>query len=425
MKRILILGAGGREHALAWKLSKSKKVETLFYGASMVGDMLPNPAMKQIATYVNLDIANPQQVIEFCHKEKIDFVVVGPEAPIVAGVCDALALEGILHFGPSKKAGQIESSKSFTKDICQKLNVPTAAYKTCFTELEAIEALTKFSLPVVIKADGLAAGKGVVIAQTSQEANETVKEMFSGLFGEASEKIVLESFLTGEEASFFVLCDGENIVPLTSAQDHKRAFDGDTGPNTGGMGAYSPAPIMNELVTQKTIDEIIKPIVSYMKEQNMPYKGVLYAGLMIENNQPFLIEFNARFGDPECQVLMQRLESDVLDLLVGCATSFDNMPLPIWSENSAITVVMVAEGYPQTPKKGCEIKLPKVQDGAMIFHAGTATKDDKIFSVGGRVLNVTSKAKDLKTAKEQAYNLIQNIDFKDGFYRKDIGDKAL
>jgi phosphoribosylamine---glycine ligase len=426
-KNILILGSGGREHALCLKISASPLVEKIYYASGILhDDFIPNPAMHALAQHIPLNIASPDDVVTFCKSDQIDFVVVGPEAPIVAGVCDALITHDIPHFGPTKQAGQLESSKSFTKDICKILNVPTATYETYHNAESAITGLSQFSYPVVIKADGLAAGKGVVIAEHYDDAIHAIHEMFDGKFGDAGQKIVLEAFLTGQEASFFVLCDGENIIPLTSAQDHKRVFDGDKGENTGGMGAYSPAPVMNELVTKRTIDMIIRPIVDYMKQNNMPFRGVLYAGLMIDNDMPSLIEFNARFGDPETQVLMLRLQSDILPLLMGCYTGFDNVPAPIWHDNHAITVVMASRGYPEKPKTGGHIILPdEIPDNVIIHHAGTILKDDKIVSNGGRVLNITAAATTLSDAQKSAYNTIKQIDFADGFYRHDIGYRAL
>jgi len=424
---ILLLGAGGREHALATKIVKSPLTKKLFcVPAEFTEEKIPNPALSQIADYVSADICNGEAILEVCKSNNIDFVVIGPEAPVAEGVSDILRAENIAVFGPSQAAAQLESSKGFTKELCKEANIPTASYDICHNKDEAFHALKNYSYPVVIKADGLAAGKGVIIAENEGGAIDTITDIFGGSFGAAGTKIVLETFLSGEEASFFVLCDGENIIPLTTAQDHKRAFDGDTGPNTGGMGAYSPAPVMTESITEKTIERIIKPTVAAMQKRGTAFQGVLYAGLMICDNDPFLIEYNVRFGDPECQVLMQRLESDIVPLLYGAATKFDDKLTAKWDNNIAITVVMAAEGYPSTPKKGGEITLPELQDqDCFIYHAGTALVEGKIIANGGRVLNINAAAENISIARDKAYNIALKVKWDDGFMRTDIGHHAL
>ena len=389
-------------------------------------DKIPNPAMAEICDYISADVCDGETILAICQNKKIDFVVIGPEAPVAAGVSDILRQHKITVFGPSQAASQLEASKSFTKELCKENNIPTASYDICNTSQQAIDALKKYNYPVVIKADGLAAGKGVIIAETETHAHQTINDIFTGSFGSAGTKIVLEEFLDGEEASFFVLCDGKNILPLTSAQDHKRAFDGDKGPNTGGMGAYSPAPIMTDNVIEKTIKKIIQPTIQAMQKRETPFSGVLYAGLMIIDNEPYLIEYNVRFGDPECQVLMQRLKSDIVPLLHGAATSFQNTPASEWYAQSAITVVMAADGYPNTPKKGGHITLPETNSrDSFIYHAGTALRDNNIIANGGRVLNVTATGQTITEARDKAYNIANQVKWDEGFMRSDIGHHAI
>jgi len=418
---VLLLGSGGREHALAWALSASPLLTKLFCAPG-------NAGIADVAQCIPLDLANQDAIIEFCRDERIQLVVIGPEAPLVAGLGDALGASDIRYFGPTKSAARLEGSKGFTKDLCRVAGIPTAAYGR-FMDLEAAKTyLASQSLPVVIKADGLAAGKGVVIAETRADAEAAVEACLSGAFGAAGAEVVIEEFLTGEEASFFALCDGVTALPLASAQDHKRVGEGDTGPNTGGMGAYSPAPVMTADITERVMDEIIRPTVKEMAARGTPFKGVLFAGLMITVTGPKLIEYNVRFGDPETQVLMMRLKSDLLAALLattdGVLQNFDMR----WSDDAALTVVMAAKGYPGTPEKGSEIKgleLAKAVPNVEIFHAGTRRDGDRIIADGGRVLNVTGRGKTVQEARDAAYAAIAKIDWPGGFYRKDIGWRAL
>lgn len=418
---VLLLGSGGREHALAWALSASPLLTKLFCAPG-------NAGIAEVAQCIPLDPANQDSIIEFCRDERIELVVIGPEAPLVAGLGDALGDAGIRYFGPTKSAAQLEGSKGFTKDLCRKAGIPTAAYGR-FMDLDAAKTyLASQSVPIVIKADGLAAGKGVVIAETRADADAAVEACLGGAFGAAGAEVVIEEFLVGEEASFFALCDGVTALPLASAQDHKRVGDGDTGPNTGGMGAYSPAPIMTAEMTERVMTEIINPTVKEMAARGMPFKGVLFAGLMITATGPKLIEYNVRFGDPETQVLMMRLKSDLLAALLattdGVLKAFDMR----WSDDAALTVVMAANGYPGMPQKGTEIKgldLAKGVPNVEIFHAGTRRDGDRIIADGGRVLNVTGRGKTVKDARNAAYEAIAKIDWPGGFYRKDIGWRAL
>ncbi len=418
---ILILGGGGREHALAWAINQNPKCDQLFCAPS-------NAGIAEVAQCVALNPEDGDAVVEFCAAESIDFVVIGPEAPLAAGVSDTLRAAGILTFGPSKAAAQLEASKTFTKEICTACNAPTAAYAH-FTDADAALAyVRRQGAPIVIKADGLAAGKGVVVAMTLPEAEAAITDMFAGSFGAAGAEVVIEEFMEGEEASFFILSDGENILPIGTAQDHKRAYDGDQGPNTGGMGAYSPAPVMTPEVTQKALDEIVKPTIAEMARRSTPYQGVLYAGFMIKNGQPRLVEYNVRFGDPECQVLMQRLGAQALDALLATARGELDSARINWADDHALTVVYAAEGYPGDYKKGTVIKgLNVAEDDPFveIFHAGTAQKDGQTIATGGRVLAVTARGGTLQQARTRAYDTIAKIDWPEGFYRKDIGWRAL
>lgn len=363
-------------------------------------------------------------MIGFCHEKDIALVVIGPEAPLVAGLADDLRAEGIAVFGPSKAAAQLEGSKGFTKDLCARADIPTARYERA-TSLEAAwGALKHFDAPFVLKADGLAAGKGVVIAETREEAQQALSEMFDGRFGSAGSEVVIEEFMAGEEASFFALTDGEIIVPFGTAQDHKRVGEGDTGPNTGGMGAYSPAPVLSEDLIDRAMREIVAPTVRTLGSEGMPYVGVLYAGLMLTEQGPKLVEYNIRFGDPECQVLMMRFEGDLAALLMACATGKLASAGPVrFSHDTALTVVMAAEGYPGTPKKGGTIDLGSAEsEDAKVFHAGTArTEDGTLVSSGGRVLNVTARGANVTQAQAAAYQAVDAITFPDGFCRRDIG----
>jgi len=418
---ILLLGSGGREHALAWKMAASPLVDRLYCSPG-------NAGIAREATCVALELTDHAALIDFCRQNHIDFVVVGPEAPLVAGVVDDLEAAGIKTFGPSKTAARLEGSKGFTKDLCRANNIPTAAYERFTAAAPAKAYVRARGAPIVIKADGLAAGKGVVVAETLAQAEAAIDMILGGDLGEAGAELVVEEFLIGEEASFFVLCDGEHGVPLASAQDHKRAFDGDQGPNTGGMGAYSPAPVMTEAMTRRALEEIVLPTVRAMKAMGAPYKGVLYAGLMITAEGPKLIEYNVRFGDPECQVLMLRLMSDLVPALFaardGMLKTFDLR----WYEEVALTVVMAAKGYPGAYAKGTEISgledAEQVED-VVIFHAGTKIDHGRILANGGRVLGVSATGKTVTAARTRAYAAIERIRWPEGFCRSDIGFHAI
>lgn len=422
---ILLIGSGGREHALAWAIAASPLVTKLWCAPG-------NAGIAREAECVALDIADHAAVIAFCRTYAIEFVVVGPEIPLAAGIVDDLAAAGIKAFGPSRAAAQLEGSKGFTKDLCKASNIPTAAYER-FRDADAAKTYIRAQgAPIVIKADGLAAGKGVVVAMTLEEALAAIDMMFAGgpggVLGGAGAEIVVEEFMEGEEASFFALCDGDHALPLATAQDHKRAFDGDRGPNTGGMGAYSPAPVMTDAMNKRVMDEIITPTLSAMRARGMPFKGVLFAGLMITEQGPKLIEYNARFGDPECQVLMLRLRSDLVPaLLAACDGQLKHVSLR-WSEDAALTVVMAAKGYPGDYAKGSVIsglEAAAAADGVEIFHAGTALKDGAIVANGGRVLNVCATGKSVAEAQQRAYAAVDRIDWPDGFCRRDIGWQAV
>jgi phosphoribosylamine--glycine ligase len=418
---ILLLGSGGREHALAWKIAASPLVSRLFCAPG-------NAGIAREAEIVPLDIGDHAAVIAFCKANAIDFVVVGPEAPLVAGIVDDLEAAGIRTFGPRKSAARLEGSKGFTKDICRAHNIPTAAYERFTAAAPAKDHVRRQRAPIVVKADGLAAGKGVVVAETLEQAQAAIDMMFGGGLGEAGAEVVIEEFLQGEEASFFALCDGDNAVPLASAQDHKRAFDDDQGPNTGGMGAYSPAPVMSAQMTARTMSEIVEPTLRAMKAMGSPFKGVLFAGLMITAQGPKLIEYNVRFGDPETQVIMLRLMSDLLPALIaardGMLKNFDLR----WYPDAALTVVMAAKGYPGSYGKGSVIggldaaaQIPDVE----IFHAGTRSEGGRILANGGRVLNVCARGKTVAQAQKKAYEAIGRIDWPEGFCRSDIGRRAI
>ena len=402
---ILLIGGGGREHSIAEALSKSSKINELH--------CIPgNAGIEKIASCHNYDISNQQEILNFCENNNIDIVFIGPEIPLVEGLADYLNRNSFFTFGPNQKAAKLEGSKSFTKDMCKKYNIPTATYETFSNAKDALVYIDNHSIPLVIKVDGLAAGKGVIIAETRDHAINSVNEIFSGKFGNAGDEIVIEEFLDGEEASYFIISDGESFIPLTSAQDHKRIGDGDIGLNTGGMGAYSPAPIMNKELEEKTINKIIKPTIKAMNDYGSPYIGILYAGLMIKDNEPKLIEYNVRFGDPECQVIIPRLENDLVELLVNVKEkNLDNYTLK-WKENFAITVVLAAKGYPESYETGDEIKGLDVIDNiddVEIFHAGTKNKNNKIVTSGGRVLNINGYGKNLVDAKEKAYSLVKKL----------------
>ena len=418
---VLLIGSGGREHALAWKLAQSPKLGKLF---AMPG----NPGIAEHAQLVDINPADHRATIDFCLKNSIELIVIGPEAPLVDGLGDNLRTMGFCVFGPNKVPAQLEGSKSFTKELCAKYRIPTAAFAVASDRLAAEAALEDFSLPVVIKADGLAAGKGVVIAETPEQAQAALDTMFGGGFGAAGSSIVIEEFMAGEEASFFALTDGETVVPFGSAQDHKRVGDGDTGPNTGGMGAYSPAPVLTPELERRAMAEIVEPTVRALAERGTPYSGILYAGLMLTAEGPKLVEYNARFGDPECQVLMMRLETDLLELMCAVAKGkLAEAQLPSFSGHSALTIVLAANGYPGVPEKGGAVAGIQAAEanGAKVFHAGTESAGGKLVSAGGRVLNVTATGPDLASARKAAYEAAALIDFPSGFYRGDIGWREL
>jgi len=418
---ILLLGSGGREHALAWKIAASPLVTKLWCAPG-------NAGVAREAECVALDITDHAAVIEFCRSNAVDFVVVGPDAPIAAGIVDDLNTAGFKAFGPTRAAGQLESSKNFTKALCRANNIPTAAYQH-FTDAKAAKAYIRGQdAPIVVKADGLAAGKGVVVAMTEAEALAAVDMMFGGGLGDAGAEVVVEEFMQGEEASFFALCDGDHALPLATAQDHKRAFDGDKGPNTGGMGAYSPAPVMTDAICARVMDEMIMPTLRALKAMGAPYKGVLYAGVMVTEQGPKLVEYNARFGDPECQVLMLRMMSDILPALIACADGqLKNFSLR-WFDDAALTVIMATKGYPGDYGKGSVIEgldgAAEI-DGVEIFHAGTIATDGKILANGGRVLNVCALGKTVTEAQRRAYVAVDRIHWPEGFCRRDIGWQAV
>jgi phosphoribosylamine--glycine ligase len=415
--KFLLIGSGGREHALAWALAASPIVDTLYCAPG-------NAGMAEVAECVPIGALELDRLVEFAKAEKIDFVVIGPEAPLVAGLWNRMEAAGIRALGPSAAGAVLEGSKGFVKDLCAAHDIPTAAYRRFSSSDEAKRFAAGLGLPVVIKADGLAAGKGVFIAESPEERNRAVDFMLSG----AGDEIVIEEFLEGEEASFFVLSDGENVLPLIGAQDHKRAYDDDKGPNTGGMGAYSPAPVLTPAVIEKTLEKIVSPTIYAMAQRGTPYMGVLYAGLMIKDGEPKLIEYNCRFGDPECQVLMMRLRSDLATALIATRDKqLKHLDLR-WSDDAALTVVMAANGYPGHYSKGSEIRnlvaASKVE-GVQIFHAATARHDGRLIATGGRVLNVTALGKTVAAAHERAYRAVDLIDWPEGFCRRDIGWRAL
>ena len=418
---ILILGSGGREHSLAWAVAQNPKCDRLMVAPG-------NAGIAEIADCVALDILDGAAVLAFVRSKEIDFVIVGPEAPLAAGVADVLRAADVLCFGPSQAAAQLEASKFFTKSICDAAGAPTAGYAH-FTDLQsASDYVRKMGAPIVVKADGLAAGKGVIVAMSTQDALEALDDMFSGEFGSAGAEVVIEEFMEGEEASYFILCDGHDILPIGTVQDHKRVGDGDTGPNTGGMGAYSPAPVLTDDIAEQAMQEIITPTMAEMARRGTPYQGVLYAGLMIKNGKARLVEYNARFGDPECQVLMMRLGAQALDLLLACAEERLSEVQVNWATDHALTVVMAAQGYPDAYGKGTVITgleaLPN-NSSATCFHAGTAQTDGNITAEGGRVLNVTARAASLSEARRIAYDMVDQIDWRQGFCRRDIGWRAL
>ena len=418
---ILILGGGGREHALAWAVKQNPKCDRLIVAPG-------NAGIAAIAECASVNIEDGGAVATFAEENAVDFVIVGPEAPLAAGVADRLRTAGFLVFGPSRAAAQLEASKAFTKEICDAAGAPTAAYGH-FTDAAAAKAyIAEQGAPIVVKADGLAAGKGVMVAMDEPTAMAAVDDMFGGAFGGAGAEVVIEEFMEGEEASFFVLCDGETVLPIGTAQDHKRVGEGDTGPNTGGMGAYSPAPVLSDAIATRALEEIIKPTMAEMAKRCMPYQGVLYAGLMIKDGAPRLVEYNVRFGDPECQVLMMRLGAQAMDLMQACAEGRLADAQVSWADDHAMTVVMAAQGYPGGYEKGSVIggldDLPETSF-EMCFHAGTAELDGKVTASGGRVLNVTARGASLAEARDRAYGMVDRIDWTEGFFRRDIGWRAL
>jgi phosphoribosylamine---glycine ligase len=418
---VLLIGSGGREHALAWALRKSPQLTKLYCAPG-------NGGIAEVAECVPLAVADHTAVIRFCADHAIDFVVVGPEAPLVSGLVDDLTTAGIKCFGPRQAAARLEGSKGFTKDLCREFGIPTAAYGR-FDNVGAAKAYLKgHKLPIVVKADGLAAGKGVTICETMAEAEAAVEACFAGAFGIAGAEVVIEEFLRGEEASFFALVDGKTALALAAAQDHKRVGDGDTGPNTGGMGAYSPAPVMTEATIARTMDEIIRPTVAAMAARGTPFKGVLFAGLMVTDEGPKLIEYNVRFGDPETQVLMLRLESDLLAALLATADGTLGSVELRWRMDAALTVVMAANGYPGPPQLGSEIEgleAASAAEGVEIFHAGTRREGSRFFANGGRVLSVTALGRTVGEAQARAYAAIAKIYWPGGFCRTDIGWRAV
>ncbi|MGM0584539.1 MAG: phosphoribosylamine--glycine ligase [Pseudomonadota bacterium] len=419
---ILILGGGGREHALAWKIAQSPLCEQLTCAPG-------NAGIAELADCVAINPEDAAQVVEFAQARDIGLVVIGPEAPLAAGVADALAEAAIPCFGPSAAAARLESSKAFAKEVAEAVGAPTARWAR-FDEAEAAKAyIRREGAPIVVKADGLAAGKGVVVAATEAEAETAVEEMFGGAFGAAGASVVIEECMEGEEASLFALCDGQTVIACGAAQDHKRAFDGDQGPNTGGMGAYSPAPVLTRELEARAMDEIIRPVAAEMARRGTPYRGVLYAGLMLTAEGPKLVEFNVRFGDPECQVLMMRMDSDLVPALLACARGegLDRHEIAFHDE-AAATVVMAAKGYPGAYEKGEEIGgLAEAESDPLVavFHAGTRAEGPRVFSNGGRVLNVTARGPSLEEAVARAYRAVARIDWPGGFWRTDIAARAM
>ena len=417
--KILLIGSGGREHALAWKIAQSPRLTQLFAAPG-------NPGIADHATLVMLDVENHDAVIAFTKENAIDFVIVGPEAPLVAGLADDLRAAGIATFGPSKAAAQLEGSKGFTKDLCARYDIPTGAYQRFRSAEPAKAYVREQGAPIVIKADGLAAGKGVTVAMNEAEALSAIDDCFDGAFGAAGAEVVVEAFLDGEEASFFCLSDGKTALALATAQDHKRVGDGDTGPNTGGMGAYSPAPVMTHEMVERTMKEIIEPTIKGMAKDGNPFSGVFFAGLMITQKGPELIEYNVRFGDPECQVLMMRLKSDLLPILYATATGTLAQVTAEWRDDAALTVVLASKGYPSSYDKNTPIAhIPDAREDAKVFHAGTALRDGQLVATGGRVLNVTAFGKTVTEAQSLAYALAKEVKWDNGFSRSDIGWQAV
>ncbi len=419
--KTLVIGSGGREHVLCWSLAKSPKIEKLYCAPG-------NAGIANQAECVALDVMDFDGILQFCAEEDIDFAVIGPEAPLVGGLTDRLEAAGIATFGPSEAAARLEGSKGFMKDLCVRAGVPTAAYERCNSYEDAMAFIETRSAPLVVKADGLAAGKGVIIAQTKDAAVAAVKDIFAGQFGDAGREVVVEEFLPGEEASYLALVDGECVLPLETAQDHKAVGEGDTGPNTGGMGAYSPAPVMTPELCERARSEIVEPLVRTMAADGVPFQGVFYAGLMIVDGAPKLLEVNTRFGDPECQVILPRLESDLLTALRATREGRLNEIELTWQDQAALCVVMARKGYPESYTKGSIIRGivdTEAATSAIVFHAGTSLADGEITATGGRVLGVTTLGDDIAAAQAAAYRAVEMIDWPGGFYRRDIGWRAL
>jgi phosphoribosylamine--glycine ligase len=418
---ILILGSGGREHALAWAVKQNPKADRLIVAPG-------NAGIAMLAECAEIDILDGGTVVTFCEENAIDFVIIGPEAPLAAGVADACRQAGLLTFGPSAAAARLEASKAFTKEICDACAAPTAAWASFSDPAAAKDYIRQMGAPIVVKADGLAAGKGVIVAMTETDALSAIDDILGGAFGSAGAEVVIEEFMDGEEASLFVLTDGTTALPVGTAQDHKRVGDGDTGPNTGGMGAYSPAPVLTSAIERQAMDQIVLPTIAEMARRGTPYSGVLYAGLMIKDGRARLVEYNARFGDPETQVLMLRLGAQALDLMLATAEGRLDQAQVNWADDHALTVVMAANGYPGPYAKGSQIRgldaLPE-DSRHMVFHAGTAMRDGGVIASGGRVLNVTARGETLAEARDAAYAMVDCIDWPEGFCRRDIGWRAL
>ena len=417
--KVCVIGSGGREHALAWRLSISPSVTKVY---AIPG----SAAMSDCAELVGIDWQQSDHLINFLKDNQVDLVVVGPEAPLVAGLADVLNKAGVPVFGPSKAAAQLEGSKVFAKDLMKKYNIPTAAYGVFHKEDEAKKFIAQTGAPIVVKADGLAAGKGVVVAMTIDEANAAVEDMLSGnRFGEAGSTVVIEEFMEGEEASLLAFVDGKTVVPMIASQDHKRIFDGDKGPNTGGMGTYAPAPVLTDALRDEAMKTILEPMVEAMQKEGMPYVGCLYAGLMITAEGPKVVEFNARFGDPETQVILPLLDSDLGQVMMACATGKLTADMVKWKDSSAACVILASKGYPETSSKGDVIHGDiKQHDTTIVFHSGTKLVGEEYVTNGGRVLGVVGLGKDLRTAVDRAYGRIEHIDFEGMQYRTDIGAKA-
>lgn len=422
--RILLIGGGGREHALAWKLVQSPKVEKLYAAPGNPGmALLPN------CECINLNVDDLEGVADYAEEKSIDLTVVGPEAPLVAGLADVFKRRGLPVFGPSKAAAQLEGSKAFSKELMAKYNIPTAFFKIC-EDIETAKAyVEEKGAPIVVKADGLAAGKGVVVAMTKQEALDAIYEMMGDhKFGAAGARLVLEEYMEGEEASLLAFTDGKTVVPMIAAQDHKRVFDGDEGPNTGGMGTYAPAPVMNDILRLKATELILKPVVEAMAKEGTPYQGCLYAGLMIKGDSVKVVEFNCRFGDPETQVVLPLLDGDLAEIMLACATGTLDKAEVAWHDKAAVCVVMASGGYPESYEKGKEITgltAAEEDKDVVVFHAGTKEADGKIVTSGGRVLGVTAVDATIKAARDRAYSAVEKISFEKNFYRKDIAWRAL